>query len=140
MINKIRIPSFLNFKKIPVLNSLLSDDFLNKVTLRSTDNYKKKPIPLKVFLDDISPEIDEKVLAYAIKEGVKPLGGEIIISLNRDNITLKTNLYFQHNKKIILSVSEKKIDSKIFTKEDLKRVRDGSVKYDIDPPNLPKVF
>lgn len=140
MINKIRNSSFLSFGRKSVLKSLISEDFLSKTTLRILSKHDIEPVSIKIFLDEISPEIDKRVLDYAMREAVNPLGGEILISIKEEEVTLKTNLYFQHKNKIFLNTSEKKVSSKIFTEEDLIQIRNSSVKYNIDPPYVPTVY
>lgn len=140
MINKIRNSSFLSFGKKSVLKSLISEDFLSKTTLRILSKHDIEPVSIKIFLDEISPDIDKRVLDYAMREAVNPLGGEILISIKEEEVTLKTNLYFQHKNKIFLNTSEKKVSSKIFTEEDLIQIRNSSVKYNIDPPYVPTVY
>lgn len=99
---------------------------------------KHDPVDLKSFLADLSPAIDNEVIKIANSENLQANGGEIKVHAIDDKcFGVMWECYFTDAEGTHIKKSSKQtVPNRILTSASLDRIKNSSLTFPIDPPNI----
>lgn len=113
-------------------------DKIKEILKQIFHNENKPPKTLEQLLDEISPSIDNIIIDYSKNKQLKPLGGEIKLSIHNHNsneVVIHWDLYFlDENQQYQRMSSEKVINKSMLDAESYQKIKESSPKFAIDPP------
>lgn len=127
--------NFQNSEVLKVANHVMTEG--HKVMDKLDEKYHIEPMNIDVFLQKMSPSIDEKVLETAKLEHTTPVGGEIKLSIEQSSghVLAVWEFYFIDSKKQYKKINSQKVfDKDFFTVEAYTQIKNTSPTFNIEAP------
>lgn len=101
----------------------------------------KEPIKLSTLLENISPDIDNKILDVSKNQNLNPIGGEVLIYMkDDDNVMVEWSFYFNSKENTTQELtkisSQKFIANEYIVNDDILSIKENKIlKFAIEPPS-----